>query len=113
RLQTEDRVARVVIEKLELIGKQLGSVSNVFPLASRISLDAFLRRADESAAEEPDVESFAREAEALLESGRDELMAELRDEVPEELLRGHAFDRAEEAALVQELEQARTFVGLS
>ncbi len=106
----EDRVARVVIEKLEMIGKQLGSVSNVFPIASRISLDAFLRRADESAAEEPDVEGFAREAEALMESGRDELMAELRDEVPEELLRGHHFGHDEEAAIVQELEQSRAFV---
>jgi len=106
----EDRVARVVLEKLETIGRQLGSVSNVFPIASRVSLDEFLRRADASAAEEPDVEGFAREAEALMEAGHDELMAELRDQVPAELLRGSDFGRDEQAMITQELERSRAFV---
>lgn len=106
----EDRVARVVVEKLELIGKQLGSVSNVFPIASRVSIDEFLRRADATDAEEPDVEGFAREAAALLDSGREELLAELRDQVPAELLRGNDFGQTEEAAITQELERSRAFV---
>lgn len=106
----EDRVARVVIEKLETIGRQLGSVSNVFPIASRVSLDEFLRRADLATTDEPDVEGFAREADALLETARAELDAELGDQIPERLLRGDAFDRDEEAAIVSELDRSRAFV---
>lgn len=104
----EDRVARVVLEKLETIGQQLGSVSNVFPIASRISMDEFLRRADDE--DEPDVEGFAQEASAMLDAARSELTAEMDDQIPEELLQGDVFDRHEVDEIERELERSRAFV---
>lgn len=43
----EQRMAQVVVEKLETIADQLGSVSNVFPLTEKVNIDEFLQTLDE------------------------------------------------------------------
>ena len=52
------RIAKVVLEKLETIAEQVGSVSNVFPIANRISIDDYLDAANEDAAAQQAGEAF-------------------------------------------------------
>lgn len=98
----EDRVAQVVIEKLEKIAEQVGSVSNVFPIAAKVRIDEFL--------DETDVEIAAARAEARFDQAQAETEAELHTQVPEELVRGDAFEMHEMAAVEQELAASRAFV---
>jgi SNF2 family DNA or RNA helicase len=42
----EQRIAQVVVEKLNRINDELGSVSNVFPLTQKVSIEAFLEQFD-------------------------------------------------------------------
>lgn len=97
----EDRVAQVVIEKLETIAQQVGSVSNVFPLAARVSIDQFL--------EEADAETAAAKASRQLDDAQAAVEAELREQVPDELVRGDPFEAQEMVEVEQALDSARAF----
>lgn len=98
----EDRVAQVVVQKLEKIVEQVGSVSNVFPIAARVNVDEFL--------DEADAEAAAAKAEARFDTAQAETEAELREQVPEELIRGDVFEAREMAEIEAELEASRAFV---
>jgi hypothetical protein len=98
----EDRVAQVVLEKLEKIADQVGSVSNVFPLAAKVNIDQFL--------DEADAEMAAAKASQQLDEAQAETEAELREQVPDELVRGDPFEAQEMAQIEQELEASRAFV---
>ena len=101
----EQRVAQIVVEKLERIAEQLGSVSNVFPLAARVDIDEFLARADPEAVEEAGREIAHRLDEAIAQE-----QAILREQVPDELIRGEVFEAEEMAAVERELEISRSLV---
>jgi ERCC4-related helicase len=98
----EDRVAQVVLEKLERIAADVGSVSNVFPLASKIRIDEFL--------DETDVETAAQKVEQSLDRAIEQEETALKDQVPEELIRGDLFEAEEMAVIQGELEASRAFV---
>jgi ERCC4-related helicase len=101
----EQRVAQIVVEKLERIAEQLGSVSNVFPLAARVDIDEFLAQSDPEAVEEAGQEIARRLDEAV--AGE---QAALARQVPEELIRGELFEAEEMAAIERELEASRALV---
>jgi superfamily II DNA or RNA helicase len=98
----EDRVAQVVVQKLEKIAEQVGSVSNVFPIAAKVNVDEFL--------DEADAEAAAAKAEERFDEAQAQTEAELREQVPEELIRGDVFETQEMAEIEAELEASRTFV---
>lgn len=98
----EDRVAQVVVEKLEKIAEQVGSVSNVFPIAAKVDIDEFL--------DEADVEAAAAKASQRFDQAQEETEAELREQVPDELVRGDLFEAQEMAQIQGELEASRAFV---
>ena len=101
----EQRVAQIVVEKLERIADQLGSVSNVFPLAARVDMDEFLARADPD-----DVEEAGREIAHRLDQAIAQEQTILTEQVPDELIRGEVFEAEEMAAVERELELARSLV---
>jgi superfamily II DNA or RNA helicase len=101
----EQRVAEVVVRKLEMIAEQVGSVSNVFPLVNKVDIDEFLARAD---AEQ--VEAAAVEMDRQLDVALAESQAELDEQISTELLRGDGFGDAEMAAIDAALAEARTLV---
>ncbi len=101
----EQRVAQIVVEKLERIADQLGSVSNVFPLAARVDMDEFLARADPEAVEEAGQEIAHRLDQAIAQE-----QTILTEQVPDELIRGQVFEAEEMAAVERELELARSLV---
>jgi superfamily II DNA or RNA helicase len=98
----EDRVAQVVLTKLEQIALQVGSVSNVFPIANKVRIDTFL--------EEADAEAAAAQADVQMEQARRETTTDLHQQVPDELIMGSAFDIAEMQAIEDDLDAARSFV---
>lgn len=101
----EQRVAEVVVRKLETIAEQVGSVSNVFPLVNKVDIDEFLARAD---AEQ--VDAAAAEMDRQLDAALAESQVELDEQISTELLRGDGFGDAEMAAIDAALAEARTLV---
>lgn len=101
----EQRVAQIVVEKLERIAEQLGSVANVFPLAARVDIEEFLARTDPEAVEEAGQEIARRLDEAVAAEQADQA-----DQVPEDLIRGELFEAQEMAAMEQELAASRALV---
>jgi SNF2 family DNA or RNA helicase len=98
----EDRVAQIVVEKLEKIAEQVGSVSNVFPIAAKVNIDDFL--------DEADVEAAAAQVSRRLDQAQAETETELREQVPDELVRGDLFEAQEMNQIEQELDASRAFV---
>ncbi|HZV50046.1 MAG TPA: helicase-related protein, partial [Candidatus Dormibacteraeota bacterium] len=100
----EERAAEVVVQKLEQIARDLGSVSNVAPIATSVGLETYLaeRLGDE---EEPDAEAVARELEERVEAAA---RAEA-GEVPPELLSGERFEAEELRRVEEELAVAAAF----
>lgn len=101
----EQRVAEVVVQKLEMIADQVGSVSNVFPLVNKVDIDKFLAEADAEA-----VDQAAAAMNQQLDKAIAESQAELQDQVSMELLRGDSFEAAELAAIDAALTEARSLV---
>lgn len=101
----EQRVAQVVVQKLELIAEQVGSVSNVFPLVNKVDIDDFLAGADAEA-----VEHAALEMNRQLDAAIAESQAELEETVSTELLSGEAFEAGELAEIDLALAEARALV---
>lgn len=101
----EQRVAQIVVEKLERIAEQLGSVSNVFPLAAKVGIEDFLARADYE-----NVDQAGREIAQRLDETIAQEQAALAEQVPDELIRGDVFEEEEMAALERELEFSRSLV---
>lgn len=122
----EQRVAQVVIEKLERIGREVGSVSNVFPLAQKIKIEEFLSQLDaqqiekvelsspEGDGQNPEIEKVASQIEHLLEKTiQDESKKKpetTEESVPSDLIRGEEFGSAEMAEIQENLDASRTFV---
>jgi len=118
----EQRMAQVVVEKLERIDRELGSVSNVFPLAQKIKIEDFMNRLDterlarseqalaDDALINPEVEQAAAEVERLLDEAQETEMQELAASLPAELIKGERFGHQERLALQQRLEASREFV---
>lgn len=119
----EQRIAQVVVEKLKRISQELGSVSEVFPLAQKITLETFLAQLDteqlaqnEAAlAEDDDVQNLAlkqltAQAEQLMDATIQAEKQALDVAISSELLQGERFERTERVALEQELEASRALV---
>src|SRR5690606_19012235 len=106
RRTAEERAAEIVLQKLEQIDDDVGSVSNVAPLDAARSLEDFLRQGiDEDQGEAEDTgelgERIGNERADRLD---DELKAERRDLI--EIVRGERFDEDLLAQITRELEQA-------
>jgi superfamily II DNA or RNA helicase len=118
----EQRIARVVVEKLERINRELGSVSNVFPLTQKVSVESFLSQLDtqqnaeneetleENAEQGQDLEKLAQKVDDLLNEVQQQEAQTLATSVPLELIKGETFGRTERMALEKELEASRAFV---
>lgn len=106
----EQRVAEVVVRKLELIGKQVGSVANVFPLVNRVNIDDFLAQMAGSDEAEPDVEAVARAMDVELDTAVAATQSELEDAISAELLHGESFNEADQTAVNNALSAARELV---
>jgi superfamily II DNA or RNA helicase len=98
----EDRVSQIVLEKLERIAEDVGSVSNVFPLAAKVRIDQYL--------DEADIEKAAAQVGEQIDQARQEAEAELRDQISDELIRGSVFEAQEIADIQRDLEISRAFV---
>lgn len=118
----EQRIAQVVVEKLERINRELGSVSNVFPFTEKVSIEEFMNRLDTQLVEQseqlledvatpnPQLEALAGQVAMILdETERTEKQA-LEASVPLELIKGETFGHMERVALEKELEASREFV---
>lgn len=118
----EQRIAQVVVEKLERINRELGSVSNVFPLTQKVKIEDFisqlnveqLDRNEEALAEDasanPELERLAAQVEQILDETQQAEEQALEASVPLELIKGETFGRQERLAMEQSLEASREFV---
>ncbi len=118
----EQRMAQVVISKLERIRHELGSVSNVFPMAQKIKIEDFLDQLDtasidqqeqllaDDAAVNPEIEKLTPQIEHLFDQLQQEGMQALQTSIPAELTQGEQFGHQEMLALQQQLETSRAFV---
>jgi superfamily II DNA or RNA helicase len=118
----EQRVAEVVIQKLERIRKELGSVSNVFPIAQRLKIEEFLHQVDtttidqqeqllsDEAAVNPAIEAITKHVERQFDQLHQESMQAGESAIPTELAQGEHFGHQERLALQKQLEASRAFV---
>lgn len=115
----EQRVAEVVIKKLERIRRELGSISNVFPHAQKLKLEEFLSQLDTTAidqqeqilSDEAAVNPAIEEVAAQIESRFEQLQQEgAQTSIPSELTQGEHFGHEEKLALQEQLETSRAFV---
>lgn len=106
----EQRVAEVVVRKLELIGKQVGSVANVFPLVNKVNIDDFLAQMAGSDEAEPDVEAAAQAMAAELDTAVAAGQSDLEETISTDLLHGESFDEADQTAVNAALSAARELV---
>ena len=113
----EQRVAEVVIQKLERIRTELGSVANVFPKTQKLKIEQFLRDLDTSAIDQqeqllPDEASLNPAIEAVtaqVEQHLDQLQQE-QTNIPLELMQGERFGHQEKLSLQAQLDASRAFV---
>lgn len=118
----EQRIARVVVEKLERINRELGSVSNVFPLTQKVSVESFLSQLDtqqnaenedtseDNSEQARDLEQLAQKVDERLNEVQQQEAQTLATAVPLELIKGKTFGHTERIALEKELEASRAFV---
>ncbi len=118
----EQRVAQVVVEKLQRIQKELGSVSNVFPITQKVKIEEFLSQLDTERLEQseqsleddavvnPEIEKIAMQMEQALDRAQEESMQQSTHSLPFELIKGEQFGRKERIALEKQLEASREFV---
>ncbi|PZR94652.1 MAG: hypothetical protein DLM67_12200 [Candidatus Nephthysia bennettiae] len=99
----EERAAELVIQKIAQIGRDLGSVSNVAPFASAVSLEEYLAEnaGDE---EEVDVEAVASGAKHLVDDA-----VRVGSPVPRELTDGESFGQQDLDQLQGELASVEQF----
>lgn len=100
----EERAAEVVVTKLEQIGKDLGSVSNVAPIARAVSLEQFLVDHAGDDEGEGEVEKVIGEVERRLDAARP-----AGSEVPAEIIRGESFAQADLTRIEAELAAVKEF----
>jgi len=113
----EQRVAEVVVEKLERIRRELGSVANVFPMTQKLKLEQFLRDLDTSAidqqeqllSDEASLNPAIEAVTAQVEQRLDQLQQE-QTTLPSELMQGERFGHEEMLALQAQLDASRAFV---
>lgn len=103
----EQHMAEVVVQKLETIAEQVGSVSNVFSLIHKVEIDKFLAEADDN---EMETSAAATQLTSQLDDAIAEGQAELDEAISAELLRGETFETAELAAIDAALNEARALV---
>lgn len=118
----EQRVAEVVIQKLERIGKELGSVSNVFPIAQRLKIEEFLHQLDTTAIDQqeqllpdeaeinPAIEEVTEQIARQFDLLEQESIQPSETSIPTELAQGERFGHQERLALQEQLEASRAFV---
>lgn len=118
----EQRIAQVVVEKLERINLELGSVSNVFPFAEKISIEEFIDQLDarqvdqgdqlqeDTASPNPQLEAFAAQVGKTLDETELEEKQALEASVPFQFIKGETFGHDERVALEKELATSREFV---
>ncbi len=99
----DERVALVGYNKLEVIAEQLGSVSNVLPLAQRLNIDSFLDEYEEHVAGAGELVERALD-EAAANAGEHEDADGTAD-----LVRGESFDAQDLAAVQDALDRTRSF----
>jgi hypothetical protein len=113
----EQRIAEVVIQKLERIRTELGSVANVFPMTQKLKLEQFLRDLDTSAIDQQEqllsddasLNPAIEEVTAQVEQRLDQLQQE-QTNIPQELMQGERFGHQEKLALQAQLNASRAFV---
>src|SRR5258707_397327 len=113
----EQRVAEVVIQKLERIRTELGSVANVFPITQKLKLEQFLHELDTSTIDQqeqllsdestlnPAIEAVTAQTEQHLDQLQQEQIT-----IPQELVQGESFGQQEKRALQAQLDMSRAFV---
>lgn len=118
----EQRIAQVIVEKLNRINRELGSVSNVFPLTQKVNVDEFINRLDtqlliqseqsleDESLENPDLDDLATQVRQILDETQLEEEQALEEAVPLDLIRGEQFGHEERLALEKDLEASREFV---
>jgi len=99
----DQRVALVGYAKLEKIAEDVGSVSNVLPLASRISVDDFIDRYE-------DEKDAAEEMERRLAAAATQAAQEEDQEGTADLVRGDSFEATELRSVEDALDRSRSFV---
>ena len=100
----EERAAEIVVTKLQEIARDVGSVSNVAPIARAISLEEYLATCAGDD-EEVDVERVARAAAERVDAAR---RGEIGD-MPDELVSGESFEADDLARVEAELAAAAEF----
>src|SRR5262249_40903532 len=90
---------------LERIARDVGSVSNVLPLAERIDVDAFLDRFGDD-----DVEAAEVEMDRQIDEADTRARGEGEEDGTLALIRGESFEIADLEAVNQALEASRGFV---
>jgi superfamily II DNA or RNA helicase len=118
----EQRIAQVVVEKLERIHRELGSVSNVFPFTQKVKVEDFISQLEieqldrdeealaDNALANPGLEKLASQVGHALDETQLAEEQALEGSVPLELMRGETFGHAERVALERSLESSREFV---
>lgn len=117
----EQRIAQVVVGKLNRINTELGSVSNVFPLTQKVSIEAFLEEfdtqlsaqgeeAESESADDIELNTLATRVEQQLDEMQKAEEQKLEEQVPLELIKGETFGRTERLNLERELASSREFV---
>jgi len=101
----DERVAKVGYRKLERIAEDLGSVSNVLPLAARIDVDEFLEQLGEG-----EVERAEAEMERRLDKAERQVRGEEESDGTADLIRGESFEAHELQAVNDALAGSREFV---
>lgn len=118
----EQRVAQVVVEKLDRIQKELGSISNVFPVTQKVKIEDFLNQLDierlqqieqsldDDATINPEIEKVAAQMELALDQAQQENMQQSAHPLPIELINGEGFGHKERIEIEQHLATSREFV---
>ena len=116
----EQRMAQIVLTKLERIRKEVGSVSNVFPMAQKIKIEDFLDRLDTDAIDQqehlladdatvnPEIEKVTPQIETFFDQLQEE--GTIQTSIPAELMQGEHFGHQEKMALQRKLDESRAFV---
>lgn len=101
----DERVAKVGYSKLERIAEDVGSVSNVLPLAQRIDVEGFLERfADD------DFSAAEAEMERRLSQAERDAREEAEADGTADLVRGESFENDDMNAVSKALAESRGFV---